>query len=616
MAMEKTSESERDLKAVAITKLMGPLPGYRKNFLFMVVLSFLAGFALDFLQTKKLTLSAFGDYFLFGGAEGFLIIGVPAILAGVFASSITRREKFGARLRHFSFVSLISVVACSISYILALLFSQNINQLQTFVLLANSVIFGIWFVALFVGLNYKWRAAPISLIQPALNISFLTIYKSFLIANLQDPFTLGLKFIISTAVLLLALASISYIINAPARRNFGVSTLQVMALFFAQWTYGSKRLEEVLAEMGEGVETFYGTVLFRNSRTRRIKAAWLIPYVHFGPVGNLGGSEFPYLLSKPLHEELKADVGVFHAPVNHDFNPVYSSAHRRILDAYSKEIRNLKRGKFERNLSISLLESHEGTARVLGITAGKGGFFALSNAPNSTEDVEFPIGMIFMDSLKSKGLQQVVLADMHNSKTDGDYMLPGTPEFFEFYDLLGKFKAQKGGRFRFGSFADPLGDLGISQGIGKMGMIASIFETGGRKSCIILLDANNVLPEFRREILLKISEKHRFDFIDVFTTDTHAVNTISGIHNPLGKYCDRNKLVGRIENAVMGALKNMEPAEAAISIKRMGIDVLGARRSPEVISTINSIVSIAKIFAPSILIISLLIAFLLSLSIK
>lgn len=614
--MEKQSGSQRDLKAVAITKLMGPLPTSRRNFLFIVVLSFIAGFALDLLATKKLTLSAFSDYVMFGGAEGFLILGVPAILAGTFAASITRKEKFGNRLRHFSFISLLSVAACSVLYISSLMLSQDINQLQTFILLTNSIIFGIWFVATFITLNYGWKALPISLIQPTLNISFLIIYKSFLIANLQDPFTLGLKFLISTAVLLLALASIFYIINAPARRNFGISTMQVMALFFAQWTYGSKRLEDVLAEMGEKVETFYATVLFRDIKTRQLKGAWLVPYVHFGPVGNLGGSEFPYLLSKPLSQKLKVPVGVYHATVNHDFNPVYSSIHLKLHDAYLEEIGALRRGKFSRGMSAQLLESGKGTARFFGLTLGGGGFFAISNAPKSTEDIEFPIGLIMMNKLKSKGLDNAVLADMHNSKTDGDYVLTGTPEFFELYDLLDEYRQTPLQPFRFGCAQDALEDFGIPQGVGKMGMVVSVFDSLGKRRCIILIDSNNVLPEFRREILLKVAEKFKFDFCDVFTTDTHSVNTISGIHNPLGRYCDRKKLILRITEGISKAIGDLSPSEAAMSVKRIELEVLGARRSPEVISTINSIVSIAKIFAPSILIISLLIAFLLSLAVK
>jgi len=614
--MAKKTGSERDLKAVAITKLMGPLPTFRKNFLFIVVLSFLAGFGLNLIQQKALTLSAFGDYFLFGGAEGFMILGVPAILAATLCATLARKEKFKDRLRHFSFISLLSVVAGSILYLLAILLSRDINHLQTFLLLSNSIIFGIWFVALFVTLNYSWKALPMSLIQPALNISFVTIYKSFLIANLQDPFTLSLKFIISTAVLLLALASIFYIINAPARRNFGISTLQVMALFFAQWTYGSKRLEDVLAEMGEKVETFYGTVLFRNSSTKQLKAAWLIPYVHFGPVGNLGGSEFPPLLSKPLSLRLRAPVAVFHGTVNHDFNPVYSAAHAKLLLAYQKEIAEMGKAKFEKSASMQLLASRKGTARIFGLTSGKDGFFAFSNAPRSTEDMEFPIGLILMNKLKSLGLRNAALADMHNSKTDGDYMLPGTPDFYEMYDLLDEYKPLRQSQFSFGCATDPLEDFGIAQGIGKMGMIVSIFEIAGKRGCIILIDSNNVLPEFRRELLLKLAQSNKFEFCDIFTTDTHAVNTISGIHNPLGRYCDRKKLIARIEKAISLALKDLGPAEAAISMKRIEFEVLGSRRSPEVISTINSIVSIAKIFAPSILIISLLVAFLLSLAIK
>ncbi|MEK6954705.1 MAG: DUF2070 family protein [Candidatus Micrarchaeota archaeon] len=615
--MKKPTKSQRDLRAVAITTLMGPLPNYGRSLLYTVVISFLAGFALDLLKTRVLSLSAIGDYFLFGGTEGFLIMCVPAILAAAFAASITRKERFRDRLRHFSFISLLSVVVSAILYILALLVSQNTNQLQTFVLLANSIIFAIWFVALFVTLNYGWKAIPISLIQPLLSISFLSIYNSFLIANLQDPFTLGIKFVISSIVLLFALASIFYIINAPARRNFGISTLQVMALFFAQWTYGSKRLEGVLAEMGEKVETFYGTALFRSAKTKKIKAAWLIPYVHFGPVGNLGGSEFPALLSKPISRRMNAPVSVFHATVNHDFNPVYSSVHTKLLGTYAKEISAMQKAPFSKTAVAQLMESSIGNARIFSITAGKDGFFAFSNAPQSTEDIEFPIGLILMNKLLGRSLQNAILTDMHNSKTNGDYMLTGTPQFYELYDLADKYSMGRQLPFKFGCHADPLGDFGISQGIGKMGMIVSVFEIGGRKSCIILIDANNVLPDFRREILLKVlANGKRFDFCDVFTTDTHAVNTISGIHNPLGRYCDRGKLAARIEEAIAGAILDLEPAEAAMSIKRIELDVLGVRRSPEVISTINSIVSIAKIFAPSILIISLLIAFLLSLAIK
>ncbi|MFH0972255.1 MAG: DUF2070 family protein [Candidatus Micrarchaeota archaeon] len=614
--MEKPDESQRDLKAVAITKLIAPLPSAKRSILFIVVISFIAGVALNILFFRRLSMAEMGDL-LFGGAEGVLLLGLPAILSAAFAASITRKEKFRERLKHFSVIALISVVVASILYIGSLTLIQTQEQQSTFMLLANSIVFIIWFVALFITLNFGWKTLFISLIQPILNVSFLIIYNSVLIADLQDPLTLSIKFIVSSAVLLLALASIFYILNAPARRNFGISTMQVMALFFAQWTYGSKGLEDVLADMGEKVETFYATILLRNSRTKKLKAAWLVPYVHFGPVGNLGGSEFPALLSKPLRERYGVPVSVYHATVNHDFNPVYSSAHEKFLSAYVKEIESLRKGGFSSNFSTTLLESRRGSARIFGMNFGqKSGFFALSNAPQSTEDIEFPLGLILINKLASRGLENVVLADMHNCKADGAYMLAGTPEFYEFYDLIDEFKPSEGTQFKFGASFDSLEDMGIQRGIGKMGMVVSVFESRKKKTATILIDANNVLPEFRREILLRVAQKHKFDFCDVMTTDTHAVNTISGIHNPLGRYCDRKKLIERIEAGIEKALGNMEPTEVAMSMKRIEVDVLGARKSPEVISTINSIVSIAKVFAPSILILSVLIAFLLSLTIK
>ncbi len=613
--MENHTESDRDLKAVSLTKFFAPVPSYKKSVLFTVVLSFLAGVGMSMLYFKGLTMEALGSYFLFGGAEGVLIIGVPAIISAAFAATITRKERFRDRFRHFSFIALLSTAVCSVLYVLSVLLSSDPNQLQTALLLTNSIIFGIWFVSLFIMLNYGWKTIFLSLIQPALNISFLKIYSSFLFANLQDPFILGIKFLVSSSVLLLALGSIFYIINAPARRNFGISTLQTMALFSAQWAYGSKGLEEILAEMGEKVETFYGTVVIRSSRSRKLLAIWLVPYVHFGPVGNLGGSEFPALLSKPLSKKYGVPVAVYHATVNHDFNPVYSAQHSAMLFAYSKEIESLRRSGFTKGFSTQLLESTKGSARLFNATFGNKGFFALSNAPKSTEDIEFPLGLILMNKLKARGLLEAVLVDMHNCKTDGDYMLAGTREFYDFYDLTDRYKPLPQSEFKFGCANDGLEDFGISQGIGKMGMIVSVFESRKKRSCIILIDSNNIIPEFRREVLIRVSQKFGFDFCDVFTTDTHAVNTISGIHNPLGKYCNRDGLIARIEAAIGKAVGALEPSEAAISMKRIEFEVLGARKSPEVISTINSIVSIAKVFAPSVLIISLLIAFILSLSI-
>ncbi|MBI5225434.1 DUF2070 family protein [Candidatus Micrarchaeota archaeon] len=614
--MKKRTEAQRDLKAVSITKLIAPLPSYKKSILIVVVLSFISGFILSVLRTKNLSLPSLGEHLLYGGAEGFLILGLPAIISATFAASLTRKEKFVERLKHFSFLSLISVSIVSLLYIIGLVSFSPAN-LPTFVLLANSIIFGIWFFAMFVTLSYGWKSLLISLFQPALNISFLVIYNSILLANFQDPITLGVKFLVSSGVLLLALASIFYMLNAPAQRNFGISTMQVLALLFAQWTYGSKSLEGILANMGEKVETFYGIVVFRNSKTKKLKALWLAPYVHFGPVGNLGGSEFPSLLSKPLSQKYGVPVSVYHATVNHDFNPVYSSLHGKFLSAYEKELQILRKGDFQTDLDISLLNSKKGSARYFGLTFGsQDAFIAISNAPNSTEDVEFPSGMIMMDKFKSRGLRNAMLVDMHNSKTDGSYFLAGTPEFFEFYDLIDDYKLTSGRKFNFGSFADPLEDFGLSQGIGKMGMIVSVFEIAGKRSATILIDANNVLPEFRREILISVLQAYKFDFVDILTTDTHSVNAISGIHNPLGKYCDHKALIARIKASVGSAIEDLEPTETAMSIKRLEIEVLGARRSPEVISTINSIVSIAKIFAPSILILSILLAFILSLAIK
>ncbi|MFH1107149.1 MAG: DUF2070 family protein [Candidatus Micrarchaeota archaeon] len=599
-----------DDKATSISKLAIALPSYKKTFVYLFAASFLAGFAIRLLIFREpFTLSTLSESLLFGGSEGLLFLGAPALLAGVLATSVARKEGFSQRLKHFGFIALLAMGVCSLFYLAGSVFASRFADLATFALVANSLVFLIWFLALFVGLNYGWKAWVIASFHPVLNLSFLVIWSSFLLAGVNDPLVILVKFVVSSAVLLLGLVSLFYVINAPAKRNFGISTLQVATMFFAQTVYGKKDIEDVFAEISETADTILGGVAFK-ARSGKYKAAFLVPNLHYGPFGNVGGSEFPLTIADAVSSELHCPAFVFHGTAGHDLNPVYSFSSTRIASEFVQAFKAVRR--FEDRAAF--LRASNKDAKAFGMSFGRTprAFIALTRAPENTDDMDLALGMALSSAMKANGFAESVIVDMHNSKTDEQKMGSGSRSFFEFHDLLSVLQDPRQKRqFRLGASMDPLKGFPPSQGVGPAGLKVAVFETGGRRACFILLDANNMLPSFRRAILLKVLSRHKFTYCDVLTTDSHSVNNFSGVHNPLGSHPQNEALLPRIESAVAGALEDLEPCSAAVVSRRTSIEVLGSGRTPELLSTVSAIVSIAKIFAPVILFVSVIAAALL-----
>lgn len=599
---------EIDDKATAISKLAVRLPSYKKTYAYLFAFSFIAGFLLRFALSPHLSLSRLSDSLLYGGAEGLLFLGIPALLASVLAASLARKEDFRHRLKHFSVISLASTALVSLAYLLALVFAPP--ELRFIVLLANSLVFLVWFAALFVMLNYGPKSVLMAALHPVFNLSFLVIWSSFLLPASSDPLALLFKFALSSIVLLLAFASIFYILNAPAKRNFGISTLQTATLFFAQLVYGKKDIEDIFGEMGENAETFLGTVAFRKPGGK-LKALFLVPHMHFGPFGNVGGSEFPFLIAQDVQEKLKCPAFVFHGTANHDLNPIYSFTSTRIANEFAQSALGLKKSDYSAHASF--VNASYRHAKALGLSfEKKSALLALTRAPETTDDIALPLGISLAEKLKAGGFKEAILVDMHNTKGDEPKMAGGSADYFEFYDLFAGLKpAARGEPFKLGTAIDSLSDFTPAEGIGKGGLKVAVFHVGRKRFCYLLFDANNLQPEFRRHVLLRVLSKHHFDACDLLTTDTHAVNSFSSVHNPLGAKINWEKLTSRIEKAISVAVGNLEPVEAAVANKRISLEVLGSGRTSELLTTVSALVAIAKIFAPILFLASLLLALML-----
>ena len=100
----------------------------------------------------------------------------------------------------------------------------------------------------------------------------------------------------------------------PIRRNLGDGGHEILSLFLAQYSEGSKAMERLFEDMGEPIDTLVGVLSFKTKNG--VKGLFISPCVHPGPVGNIGGGNMPTLLANSFDTFTIVSNG----PTTNDFN--------------------------------------------------------------------------------------------------------------------------------------------------------------------------------------------------------------------------------------------------------------------------------------------------------
>lgn len=561
----------------------------------LLVISIVAGIAIHAFFMRP------SEALLFGGAAGIIVFAIPALSAAVIAAGALSRRSFWPQLKYFLFVALAATVLVAVFYAAAVFaFGLASPTTRALISLANAIVYAAWFVALFVALgSNKRKAIILAAIHPVANLAFLVLWNRWGIVESQIaiPFLVTLpKLGLAVVILLAAFWLIVYLFNAPTKRNLGVSGIQAASLFFAHWLKGSREIEDILEAAGSMVQTTIGTVTFRDSHNR-IKALFLAPNIHFGPYGDLGGSEFPAMLTKRFDEAYRATTFVFHGTVFHDFNPVSTTTFNDLSQAFEHCIRDsptpLPTGE--------LIESNKGWAEVSGLRSGRNAFLTLSPAPYPTGDIDYTVGVALANAAE-RVFDKAVVADRHNSVGDIEMWGVGSQEYAEFDAAIRAIRLGKqGGRLRIGVAKHALAGYGRAQGVGAAGLRVAVIEAGGKRACYAVFDANNILPQLRDRMLKHLRHGHGFNFVDVCTTDTHSVNGPNTPSNALGERCDWKGLEAALRETVAAAVKDLEPCTATINKANYEARILGSSRANELITTLKSIFAILRILAPAII---------------
>jgi len=597
-------ESER---IMGLSKYILTLPGTTFSVASMVVLSFVLGCIVSAIQPSAHHSALYNV--VYGGAAGFLIFGLTSIMSGaVTQPMINSLEGRHMKMKQSMFLSLLSMLIVGFVYLIGSLISSFSIYSYTIDALVYGcvIIFAIRILVLWGTSNINFfKSLPAAATQPTLIISMVIVIVSLTSITTNIGYfsilALLIKIAIASLILVVAIYSFVVIIESPMKRNLGVGGLELLSLFLAHVTEGSNALEGLFEDMGEPIDTLIGITAFKGKDG--LKAIFLSPSVHPGPVGNIGGGNMPTILANTF----ETFTMVSHGPSTHDFNPVSTKEVYKVGSVVKNTLKTMKYS----NKASKFFRVQSGDAKIGAQFFDNNLVLLATMAPVGFDDMDFGVGLAIINLAKARtGADNVVLVECHNAfQGDGGRILPGNKEVFDLMDATEKLrKSDDQHSLKVGIANDPMEDVSKEEGVGDSGVKAMIVDVDNQKTGYILLDSNNMVIGFRERIMKHLKELG-LDEAEIMTSDTHFVNALSGGHNPVGRK-SQDIILQKVVECTKNAIKDLEDVTVACEVSKIkNLKTLGPTHATELVTTISSIVAVSKIFAPLIFIIAFLSAF-------
>ncbi|WP_135667201.1 DUF2070 family protein [Halorhabdus rudnickae] len=382
------------------------------------------------------------------------------------------------------------------------------------------------------------------------------------------------------------------VIDRPWRRSLGVSALDFLRGFIGHIAEGSRELEGFFEEIGEEALVPVTVLSFRHPDGPE-KARFVLPMIHPGPMGEIGGGNLPLRVAE------EADGLGFppHATAGHDFNLVTEREVQTILDAVERAQDKIEYG--EKATPGDRLE--EGEATLTGQAFGDDALVTTTFSPGFADDIEYAVGLSARAEARAGHLDDILLIDAHNCNNGLDgpnlgHVVPGGERSFDLIhgaERLGKRLADaEQAPVRLGIAADET-PWDPQEGIGPLGIRVAVVEVGGHSTGYVLVDGNNMEPGLRERITDTVDD---VDLLEVMTSDTHIVNTVEA-ENQVGDAIPEDELVTLIDKLVGDALEDLEPVEAGMASEQSEVTVFGNDRTETLASTANAVVSMGAAMA-------------------
>lgn len=424
------------------------------------------------------------------------------------------------------------------------------------------------------------RSAQIAVLQPAAGLLILHLVFETFAREIVLSVVLPLAFLGTTMFFL-------DLVDAPIRRTVGLSLSEMFRHFLDHLATGTLKGEELILRISSEIEAYLGVVAFRRPKGD-LKAAIVVPAVHPGPVGHLGGSNLPAKIIQAVGTT--ENILVPHGPATHDFNPASTVEVERIGESSRQLIAAVDYGK----MASSMVRV--GTdVQVCAQFFGPNVLLTYTSWPKPIDDVEYGVGESAMWSARHAGATEALFIDAHNSLLLGsgavwtsDRRAVAIVETAEHATRSALSQRTEGVRAGYAQNKDT---FSREEGVGEQGCQTLVTEVGGRKTAYILWDGNNMLPEVRGRIRDKV--KDLVDDFEVLTTDNHSVNAIAGGYNPVGYRADVEKIALVARTTLERALMDLEPVEVGMKTGRIpGFKILGHWNTIRLVSAVHTIVSL------------------------
>jgi putative membrane protein len=425
----------------------------------------------------------------------------------------------------------------------------------------------------------------------------------------------------------LSVAVFVHVVDRPWRKSLGVSPLDFLRGFIGHVAEGSRELEEFFEKLGQDAIVPV-TVLSFATPDGSEKARFVLPMIHPGPMGEIGGGNFPERVAS------RSEGLTFppHATAGHDFNLVTEREVDPILDAVDRAMEDVT---YDASATTSV-RARSGDASVLGQAFGDDALLISTFAPKFADDVEYGVGLAAGAEARTHGIDDAMLVDAHNSNDglegpDLGHVTPGSQRAF---DLIGA--ADGAGE---ALETAERGDLALgtawnrtnwtpAEGIGPLGLRVAVTEVAGEATAYVLIDGNNMEPGLRDRLVAALTDAGATDAADrrepvavaadgaggatadgvgglvdaaeVMTTDTHIVNSVEA-DNQVGAAIDHDELEALVTDLVGEALADREPVSAGMAVEQAEVTVFGNDRTETLASHANVAVSMGGAFAATII---------------
>ncbi|MCX6773522.1 MAG: DUF2070 family protein [Candidatus Micrarchaeota archaeon] len=547
-------------KATKITKYLSFEPDMRIVYALIFILPLIAGVSLTVFANKSIEESIL---------KGYTTILLPGILTMVVGKIFIRHMKLKSIIISLLVFELIFTLSFSVSVYFFGLTEKPENLLIDIIAVSGVFTLLIW-LAIGLLLDRLKTAFSIGIMQFLIFMLFVAPLFSVSFGQLLTEY--AIISIVSISVIFILI----YILLSPVKRNFSVSGFDALSGFVGQWYFGNDDLEDLFDQVGIDSKLPLGIMNFKNDKIY----SFVVPYIHFGPFGKLGGSDAPGYIASLM------DNGaiVMHSTATHDLNPTSRNEIMKIAIEAKDSLNN----KFS-DAKGAFIEAEYGNARIKGLVINDSILVSLTRAPYVTEDIDISVGYLIMEKLRKK-FKNVIVADEHNSSaekiTSFEFISQEAGEYMKAADAL-LTKDFQLARIEAG-FEQLKPNI---KAIGSNGIWLALFKIGERKIGYIIIDGNGIARESKERLEAEMAKIGITPVI--MTTDSHEKNAVSGVVNEI-------TLDSEMVTDIIGKLSVMKLSQfsANASAQEMELKVLGPKQSIEIVSTVNSIVAMAKFMVP------------------